>query len=58
MKLEKNWEGKLEQYLKEACFSGERIILEGEEGIKAALVPIEDLEVLEEIEGENLTFFH
>ena len=49
-KLEKNWEGKLEEYLKEAFFSGERIMLEEKERVKAALVPLEDLEVLEEIE--------
>ncbi|MCB1106730.1 MAG: hypothetical protein KDK76_01375 [Chlamydiia bacterium] len=47
---EENWEGKVEDFLKEAYFSGERIILKGKEGVEAALVPIEDLEVLEEID--------
>lgn len=49
-KTKNNWEGHVKNYLKEAYFSGERIILEGEKGVKAALVPMEDLEVLEEIE--------
>ena len=49
-KAQNNWEGCLEDYLKEACFSGERIILEGVDGTQAALVPMEDLEVLEEID--------
>jgi|JI102314A2RNA_FD_contig_31_4453345_length_534_multi_1_in_0_out_0_1 hypothetical protein len=45
-----NWEGKVEEFLKEVYFSGERIVLEGKEGVKAALVPLEDLEILEEID--------
>ena len=47
---EANWDGKVEDYLKEAYFSGERIVLHGKEGVKAAIVPMEDLEVLEEID--------
>ncbi|MCB1082688.1 MAG: hypothetical protein KDK61_00105 [Simkania sp.] len=47
---ENDWEGKVEDFLKEAYFSGERIILKGKKGVEAALVPVEDLEVLEEID--------
>ncbi len=44
------WETQVEDFLKEAYYSGERFILEGRGGVKAALVPLEDLEVLEEID--------
>ena len=37
----------------EAYYSGERIILRGEEGSVAVIVPLEDLALLEEMEGEK-----
>ncbi len=46
-----NKEENLEKFLVEACYSGERFIVKGEEGFLAAIVPMEDLEVLEEIES-------
>ncbi|MBI3260743.1 MAG: hypothetical protein HYZ54_14890 [Ignavibacteriae bacterium] len=42
--------GKTENLLLEACYSGERIVLTGKDGCEAALVPVEDLEVLEALE--------
>lgn len=41
----------LEQFLLAARFEGERFVIIGEEGALAALVPVEDLEILEKIEG-------
>lgn len=40
----------LERLLQAACYSGERIVVRGSDGALAALVPLEDLEVLETIE--------
>lgn len=40
----------IEQLLQAACYSGERILVKGIDGALAAVVPIEDLEVLETIE--------
>ncbi|MCB1075388.1 MAG: hypothetical protein KDK59_07620 [Simkania sp.] len=45
-----NWEEEVETFLRKAYFSGERMILRGKEGVSAALVPLEDLEILEEID--------
>ena len=41
---------KLKQWITEACCAGERFIIRGKDGLSAALVPVEDLEILEEIE--------
>lgn len=43
----KEWE----QLLLATHFSGERFIIRGKEGLLAALVPVEDLKVIEEIEA-------
>lgn len=42
--------------VREAYFSGERFLIRGEEGSLAALVPVEDLEVIEEIEAQMGAF--
>ncbi len=43
----------LEKFLAEACYSGERFAIKGKDGFLAAIVPIEDLAILEEIEKFN-----
>ena len=50
--VRENQEENLESWLFEAWYSGERFIVDRGEGISAAIVPIEDLEVLEQIEQE------
>ena len=41
---------KLKQAITQACYSGERFIIKGKDGLAAAIVPIEDLEILGQIE--------
>ena len=41
------WKGEIEKLLLEACYSGERFILRRKDGTEVALVPMEDLQVLE-----------
>ena len=43
----------VEIWLQKAYYEGERIIFQGKDGAKAAIVPIEDLEVLEELERND-----
>lgn len=43
----------MEKLLSGACHSGERIVLTGKEGNQVAIVPLEDLGVLEELEKEE-----
>ncbi len=43
----------LEDGLIQAGYFGERVVFQGKEGLVAALVPLEDLELLEALEGEN-----
>ncbi len=49
--LEQDYEGKIEQLLREAYYSGARSVLRGKKGGKAALVSPEDLEFLEKVES-------
>ncbi len=42
----KEWE----QLLLAAQFEGERFLVKGKDGVLAAIVPVEDLEVIEELE--------
>lgn len=49
--LEEDYEGKIENLLREAYYSGARTILRGKKGGKAALVSPEDLDFLEKVEG-------
>jgi len=48
--LEEDCEGKIEKLLTGAYYSGERTILRGRKGGKAALVSPEDLDFLEKVE--------
>ncbi len=41
---------KLKKAVIQACYSGERFIVKGKDGLAAAIVPVEDLEVLGQIE--------
>ena len=43
----------LEKILLEASYSGERYLLQRPDGVSIAIVPIEDLQVLEEVDGSN-----
>ncbi len=45
---------KLKQAVTQACYSGERFIIRGEDGLAAAIVPVEDLEVLGQIEMRKI----
>ncbi len=47
-------DGVLRNLVAEAYYAGERIILKDDQGALAAIVPLEDLEVLSELEGERL----
>jgi len=47
--------GELSKLLKQAYYEGERQLLKTQEGEQAALVPIEDLQLLEEIEGSYIS---
>lgn len=49
--LEEDYEGKIEDLLREAYYSGARAVLKGKKGGKAALVSPEDLDFLEKVEG-------
>lgn len=42
----------LENLIIQACYSGERFIIEREDGISAAIVPTEDLKILEQIDNQ------
>jgi hypothetical protein len=49
--ITKKLEGpELEHIFLEAAYSGERFLMEGDEGFEVAIVPREDLQVLEELE--------
>ena len=48
--LGEDWEGKVEKLLREAWYSGERDVLKNTNGEKAAIVPLEDLELLEALD--------
>jgi hypothetical protein len=50
IKLMDSKKEKLEKVLAEAYYSGERFVIKGKEGSLAAIVPMEDLAVLEEID--------
>lgn len=39
----------------DACYSGDRFVVEGEDGVLAAIVPLEDLEILERIENQPIS---
>ena len=41
----------LESLIPRACFCGERFIIEHKDGVAAALVSMEDLETLEQVDG-------
>ncbi len=43
----------IQQYLQAAYYSGERILVEGADGELSALVPVEDLEVLEQLDNSS-----
>lgn len=43
----------LKPLIREACYSGERIPIRDEDGSLAVIVPLEDLEVLKQIEGPS-----
>ena len=43
----------MEELLVAACYNGERFVVRGQDGIAAAIVPLEDLEVLENLEKIN-----
>ncbi|NNM43644.1 MAG: hypothetical protein HKM07_04815 [Chlamydiae bacterium] len=45
-------DSEVQELMVSAWYSGERIVLKGRDGVLAALVPVEDLEVLEEMEEE------
>jgi hypothetical protein len=51
--LEKDWGGEAERLLSDTYYSGTRIVLTGKEGTQVAIVPLEDLGVLEELEKEE-----
>lgn len=40
----------VQELIVSACYSGERAVIKEKNGATAALVPIEDLEILEEME--------
>ena len=44
----------LENLIIEAWASGKRFVLEREDGVSAAIVPSEDLKILEEMDGKIL----
>lgn len=41
----------LERMLVEASYSGERFILQREDGVSVGIVPVEDVKILEELES-------
>lgn len=43
----------LKQLMTAVDFSGERYVIETKDGLSAAIVPLEDLEVLEQLERVN-----
>ena len=47
-------DSEVQELMVSAWYSGERIVLKGRDGVLAALVPVEDLEVLEEMEEVDL----
>ncbi len=40
----------MEELLVAACYNGERFVVRGQDGVAAAIVPLEDLEVLENLD--------
>lgn len=51
VKLENNYEERIENLLRETYYSGIRRVLRGKRGDKAALISPEDLEFLEKVEN-------
>ncbi len=51
-------EQKLEKLVLEAWYSGERFAIKSKNGFLAAIVPMEDLAVLEEIDSYNSNSVH
>jgi len=49
--LEEDWGGKIEKFLLDAYYLGERAILRGKKGGKAVIIPPEDLDFLEKVEN-------
>lgn len=45
-------EGNLREIFLESCYSGERFVLVGSDGVAVGIVPVEDLEMLEEMDGK------
>ena len=48
--IENDMSEHLQEEFLDVCYAGERLVIRNKEGAAVALVPMEDLEVLEEIE--------
>lgn len=45
----------LERIILEASYSGERFLVQRADGVSIGIVPLEDLKVLEEVDGNHLS---
>ncbi len=47
----------LEKLLLEVSYSGERCIIQRADGVNVGIVPLEDIKVLEQVDGQGCSIF-